>query len=112
MLPFHREIPPLLDAGIRVLIYNGDANWICNWYSGKAWTLNPEWPGKDPFSDAEDLVWNVAAKQAGEVRSFANFTFLHAFEVGHMAPYDQPENTLDMINHWLANKPFAASSRR
>ncbi|KAI8319171.1 hypothetical protein GQ54DRAFT_299559 [Martensiomyces pterosporus] len=112
VLPFHREIPPLLDAGIRVLIYNGDADWICNWYGGKAWALNLEWPGNDAFNDAEDLVWNVAAKQAGEVRSFANFTLPRVFEAGHMAPYDQPENTLTMINRWLANRLFATSSRR
>ncbi|KAJ1962878.1 hypothetical protein GGI12_002390, partial [Dipsacomyces acuminosporus] len=107
MKPFHREIPPLLEDGIQVLIYAGDADWICNWYGNKAWTLALEWAGKGGFNGAEDLAWNVGSKQAGEVRSFDNFTFLRVFEAGHMTPYDQPENALDMINRWIENKPYA-----
>ncbi|KAI8326155.1 peptidase S10, serine carboxypeptidase [Martensiomyces pterosporus] len=107
MKPYVREVPPLLEAGIRVLIYAGDADFICSWYGNKAWTLDLEWPGKGGFNKAGDAAWNVGPKQAGEARSFENFTFLRVFEAGHMAPYDQPENSLDMINRWLSNKPFS-----
>ncbi|KAI8319170.1 peptidase S10, serine carboxypeptidase [Martensiomyces pterosporus] len=107
MKPFHQEIPPLLADNIRVLIYVGDADFGCNWYGNKAWSLAMEWQGKDAFNQAKDEEWNVGREQAGEVRTFENFTFLRVFRAGHMVPYDQPANSLDMINRWLENKPFA-----
>ncbi|KAI8325500.1 peptidase S10, serine carboxypeptidase, partial [Martensiomyces pterosporus] len=98
MKPFHQEIPPLLADNIRVLIYAGDADFVCNWYGNKAWSLAMEWQGKDAFNQAKDEEWNVGREQAGEVRTFENFTFLRVFRAGHMVPYDQPANSLDMIN--------------
>ncbi|KAJ2797224.1 hypothetical protein H4R20_005259 [Coemansia guatemalensis] len=106
MKPYVSEIPPLLEAGIRVLIYAGDADFICNWYGNKAWSVALEWSGKDKFANAADKEWLVDGKSAGEARTYENFSFVRVFEAGHMVPYDQPVNSLDMINRWLAAKPF------
>ena len=46
-------IPPLLADDIRVLIYAGDADFICNWMGNKAWTLDLAWPGKSAFNASE-----------------------------------------------------------
>ncbi|KAJ1962379.1 hypothetical protein GGI12_002681, partial [Dipsacomyces acuminosporus] len=105
---FHQEIPPLLADNIRVLIYAGDADYVCNWYGNKAWALELEWPGKKGFNSAEDLAWHVDSEHAGDVRSFGSFTFLRIFEAGHFAPSDQPKNTLDMINRWTKSKWLAS----
>ena len=32
-------VPPLLAAGVDVLIYAGDADFVCNWIGNKAWTI-------------------------------------------------------------------------
>ncbi|PWA03217.1 hypothetical protein BB558_000627 [Smittium angustum] len=112
MKPYMREIPRLLESGIRVLVYAGDADWICNWYGNKAWVLDLPWSGKDQINEAPDLTWesyNAASSKnvsSGEHRTFGPFTFLRVFEAGHMVPYDQPEASLDMINRWLNNKSF------
>ncbi|KAJ2804834.1 hypothetical protein H4R20_002352 [Coemansia guatemalensis] len=106
MKPYVHEIPPLLEAGIRVLVYAGDADFACNWYGNKAWTKALEWSGKDMFSAAADKTWLVNGKPAGESRTYKNFSFVRVFEAGHMVPYNQPENALDLINRWLSNKPL------
>ncbi|KAI9297692.1 hypothetical protein K502DRAFT_363093 [Neoconidiobolus thromboides FSU 785] len=100
MYPFVRDIPILLSGGIKVLVYNGDADFICNWIGSKAWTVNLEWPGHDQFSNKKDKTWinEKTGKPAGEVRSHEHFTFLRVFNAGHMVPYDQPENALEMVN--------------
>ena len=39
------NLAPLLDAGLPVLIYNGDQDYICNWYGGTRWTDALVWDG-------------------------------------------------------------------
>ncbi|OZJ02684.1 hypothetical protein BZG36_04056 [Bifiguratus adelaidae] len=104
-----KNFPVLLAEGIRVLIYAGDKDWICNWVGNKAWALALEWPGNQSFNDAEDLPWLswTTAQEAGTVRSVGNFTLLRVYDAGHMVPFDQPENSLDMVSRWLAGLPFA-----
>ncbi|KAJ2012729.1 hypothetical protein IWW57_006239 [Coemansia sp. S610] len=106
MKPFHRMVPPLLEAGIKVLIYAGDADFICNWYGNKAWIMDLEWSGKAKFNQEADKPWFVDGAAGGEARTHGNLTFIRAFGGGHMYPYDQPESALDMVNRWISNKPF------
>ncbi|KAJ1662976.1 hypothetical protein GGF38_003251 [Coemansia sp. RSA 25] len=104
--PFHLEIPPLLAAGVRVLTYAGDADWICNWYGNKAYVQALEWSGQAEFNQMGDLLWSVDGEAAGEVRTFENLTFIRVFGSGHFVPLDRPKSALDMVNRWISNKPF------
>jgi len=103
MKPFHRVVPGILKE-IPVLIYAGDADYICNWLGNKAWTEALEWPGQKGFKNAamEDFKIDGDGKKVGEVKSSGNFTFMRLHAGGHMVPYDQPEASLEMLNRWLA----------
>lgn len=107
MRPYVNELPPLLKDGVRVLIYSGDADFICNWMGNKAWTVELPWHGKDHFKAAEDVDWlSPAGKKVGELRSTEDgqFAFLRVAGAGHMVPYDQPEASLEMLNQWVHNE--------
>jgi len=99
-------IPPLLKAGIRVLIYAGDADFVCNWMGNRAWTLALPWDGKAAFNAADEHTWSVNGKKAGTARTAGGLTFLQVNNAGHMVPMDQPENSLQMIRTFLGDKPF------
>lgn len=101
MKPFHRLVPSLLEQ-IPVLIYAGDADFICNWLGNLAWTEALEWPGQKAYKKAplETLTTDLGGK-SGNVKSSGNFTFVQIHAAGHMVPYDQPLNSLDMFNRWL-----------
>jgi len=101
MHDFQNKIPEMLAGGVRVLIYAGDQDFICNWLGNKAWTLAMDWPSKASFNAASDQSWQVQGKEAGKIRSFNNFTFLQVYQGGHMVPMDQPENALAMINGFI-----------
>ena len=100
MRPYVNHIPGLLDQdGINILIYAGDADFICNWFGNKAWTLELEWSGKDAWREAEDVKWG----EVGELRksSGGEFAFLRVYEAGHMVPEDQPARSLQFFNGWI-----------
>ena len=108
MQPFHRLVPGLLEK-IPVLIYAGDADFICNWLGNKAWSEALEWPGHKKFAAAKmkDLKMEGAkGKKIGEVKSEGNFTFMRIHAGGHMVPLDQPEASLEFFNRWLAKEWF------
>ena len=87
-----------------MLNYAGDADYICNWYGNKAWTLAMPWAGHDGFAAAGDHQWMSLEEHAGDVRSFGGFVFLRVFEAGHMVPHDQPAHSLEMLRQWLAGE--------
>jgi len=117
MKDYQQRIIPMLEDNIRVLIYAGDCDFICNWMGNKAWTLNLHWSGKENFNAAEDKEWKFtdsagAERKSGIVRTAAasqgsgSLTFLQVFEAGHMVPLDQPEVSLVMLNTFLRGEQF------
>jgi len=108
MQHFQIVFPEMLAAGIRVLIYAGDEDFICNYMGNKAWTLAMDWPNKDAFNAAGDHSWMISGKStpAGLARTANNFTFLQVHDAGHMVPMDQPDAALQMLETFLNNKPF------
>ncbi|OAD71105.1 hypothetical protein PHYBLDRAFT_114461, partial [Phycomyces blakesleeanus NRRL 1555(-)] len=104
MKPYHASVPRLLDEGIRVLLYAGDADYICNWIGYKDWAKSIAWSQQNEFNRAFDIPWisKSTGRIAGEIRQTRNgrLTFLKMYKAGHMVPYDQPEHSLDMIHAW------------
>lgn len=103
MKPYHRLVPDIL-AQIPVLIYAGNADFICNVLGNRAWTNVLEWPGKNDFNKAEEKDLKLDGKKTGLVKSSGNFTFMEIFGAGHMVPMDQPEASLDFYNRWLGGE--------
>jgi cathepsin A (carboxypeptidase C) len=105
---FNYTIPPMLEAGIRVMIYAGDMDFICNWVGNKAWVTALNWPGKAAFNAAPDVEFSVAGRAAGEERTYGNFSFVRIYDAGHMVPMDQPAASLHMIGALLHNRRLTA----
>jgi cathepsin A (carboxypeptidase C) len=107
MQPYHHVVPGVLEK-IPVLIYAGDADFICNWLGNQAWTDALEWPGQKKFQDAklESLKIDQSSKEYGKVKTSGNFTFMQIYGAGHMVPMDQPESSIDFFNRWLGGEWF------
>ncbi|KAK7047203.1 hypothetical protein VNI00_006869 [Paramarasmius palmivorus] len=104
---FHEStayVGALLERGVRVLVYVGTYDWICNWVGNERWTLELEWSGKREFVKQELRDWDVDGKRAGRTRSWQNFTFATVDAAGHLVPYDKPKESLELVNRWLAGK--------
>ena len=102
MKDYDSLIPELLEDGIRVLIYAGDQDFICNWIGNKKWVMNLEWSGKEKFNAQTDQLYKDARYEAiGYMREFGPLSFLQVFQAGHMVPMDQPEKSLFMFEDFI-----------
>lgn len=106
-------VAELLDTtSVRVLVYAGDADLVCNWLGCQAWTLELDWRHKQAYKAAPEHAFLVdtpeddGMRKAGSVRSFDRLAFLRVFESGHMVPNDQPAAALAMLNRFLQNEPL------
>lgn len=103
MQRYDTKIPDMLASGIRVLIYAGDCDFICNWLGNKHWTLKLDWPHNAEFNKAEDKAYMVNNKEAGKFRTANGFSFMQVYQAGHMVPMDQPEVAVQMLNEFITN---------
>lgn len=116
MKNFQGTIAPMVEGGVRVLIYAGDTDFICNWMGNKAWTMSIPWSGRADYHATGDHDWYYDAektKLGGYARSAkaentngGSLSFLQVLEAGHMVPMDQPEAALSMLNAFTSNTPF------
>ncbi|CAB9496976.1 Carboxypeptidase Y homolog A [Seminavis robusta] len=107
MKDFSPFVLDLLDkAGVPVLIYAGDVDFICNYLGNQAWSVGLPWSGAEGFQKATPTEW----KGAGLARvnpDDKKFTFLQVYDAGHMVPSDQPKVALDMIKTFVNGDAFA-----
>jgi len=90
----------------RVLIYNGNYDFIVDFYGTSATLDTMPWPGQTGFVGATNTTWNVNGQVAGSSRTYQGLTYLVVNNAGHMVPHDQPVNALDLINRFIKNQPF------
>ncbi|TPX37601.1 hypothetical protein SmJEL517_g00492 [Synchytrium microbalum] len=99
--PFVKEIQELLLNDISVLIYVGDADWICNAPSQVLW-MRRAFVG---FLDAKEIPWksSITGRDAGFYKLVPKLklAYVNIYESGHFVPTDQPEHGVEMLNEWL-----------
>ncbi|KAL4157907.1 hypothetical protein PRNP1_003689 [Phytophthora ramorum] len=102
------KVSELLEAGLRVLFYAGDADLLCNIYAIEATVERLIWSGTAGFNAAQERSYSTTSGigGAGSVRSHSHLTYVKVHNAGHMAPGDQPEVALDMISKFIRNKPL------
>ena len=91
------------EGKLRILIYNGDADYILSHMGNAAW-INQ---GLALNKTQEWTAWRGSDGQvAGYFETYATggvpFTFLTVKGAGHMVPKDRPRHALDMLGRFLA----------
>ncbi|KAI8060710.1 carboxypeptidase S1 [Gongronella butleri] len=96
----------LLDNNVPVLLYSGDADFICNWYGNYAWAELLSFSGQDAYRADGMSSWHVNGVEKGQVKTGGGLTFLRIYGAGHEVPFYQPEASLKMFNDFIMNKPL------
>jgi len=106
------QIAELLGEKVKVLIYAGEYDFICNWMGNWNWVQNMAWSRNSSFAKAENKTWSPFGRVAGYSVSAGGLTFLKLKDAGHLSPMDQPENTLEMVRQYtLSPHGFEAAAR-
>lgn len=104
MQTYATNVANILNDGIRVLIYAGQADYICNWFGNREWINLLEWDGKIGFNKAGQHDWIVNGNSAGTIQSYQNLNFVSIKDAGHMVPMDQPDIAQYLLNTFVEDK--------
>ncbi|PIN05990.1 Serine carboxypeptidases (lysosomal cathepsin A) [Handroanthus impetiginosus] len=94
-------IPALLEDGIKLLVYAGEYDLICNWLGNSRWVHAMEWRGQKAFVASPEVPFEVDGAKAGLLTSHGPLSFLKVHDAGHMVPMDQPKASLEMLKRWM-----------
>ncbi|KAI0133877.1 carboxypeptidase S1 [Xylariales sp. AK1849] len=98
----------LLEAGVQVTMYYGDADFNCNWLGGQAVAKVIDAPGYE----AAGFV-NITTSDGivhGQVRQSNLFSFVRIYESGHEVPFYQPLAALEIFERALAQRDIATGT--
>ncbi|KAI8935502.1 hypothetical protein NX059_008072 [Plenodomus lindquistii] len=95
----------LLEAGVQVMLYYGDADYNCNWLGGQvvASMINATGYSTAGFT-------NITTSDAivhGQVKQSGLFSFLRIYESGHEVPFYQPLASLEIFERALKRVDIA-----
>ncbi|OBA20680.1 alpha/beta-hydrolase, partial [Metschnikowia bicuspidata var. bicuspidata NRRL YB-4993] len=88
----------LLDQ-VRIVLFHGNRDVICNYMGAELMLQNLEWDGHRGFSEhVPTYDWRHDGAAAGYLRSEGNLTYVNVFNASHMVPYDKPEVSRAMVD--------------
>ena len=94
---FDAVIPEMLSAGVRVMIYAGNKDIICNVLGNQRWVDAMEWEKADDWAKAEDRDWVVDGAKAGVVKEVGPLSFVTVYDAGHMVREALGENVANLF---------------
>lgn len=101
---YRRELQNILNRGLKVMIYNGQNDFIVNtpgvlnYLNALSWTYSKQWKAKDKTTwkefGNENLGWS---------KSYRNLIFVLVRDAGHLLPSDQPRAAWLMLSKYFLN---------
>lgn len=102
--PRQYYVNALLERGVRVLIYVGEYDWICNYHGNYALVQELAWTGQADFVAQQLGTWSLPGskdKVAGKVQGHGPLQFVTIAGGGHLVPMDKPAESLHMFERWI-----------
>ncbi|TVY55754.1 Carboxypeptidase S1-like protein [Lachnellula cervina] len=98
------DLEDLLNQNVRVALFYGDADYICNWFGGEAVSMQVNYTHSADFRAAPYSPFMVDNVEYGKVRQHGNFSFTRVYASGHEIPYYQPKASLEFFRRVLGKK--------
>lgn len=80
---FLDELSAVVRAGIKVLIWTGDADYVSNWFGTSEVAHKIDWPGRDAFAAKDLEPYTVGGQEKASFKTQDNLTYMLVFGAGH-----------------------------
>ena len=122
--PLLATLSSVIQSGIQVAIYAGDADFICNYMGGFDVVNNVTYAEQDAFRSKQLASYTVKGQKKGLYKTAGNLSWLQVFAAGHevcwtelyreihadslvQVPYYQPATALQLFTQTIAKKPLS-----
>jgi len=95
------SILPRVLSKIPALLFVGDQDLICNYIGIENMIKALVWNGETGLGTVQTQSWNVNSLPAGTWVTSRNLTYAKIFNASHMAPFDVPHVTHDMMLRFM-----------
>mmetsp|Transcript_19539 Transcript_19539/g.19595 ORF Transcript_19539/g.19595 Transcript_19539/m.19595 type:complete len:229 (-) Transcript_19539:34-720(-) len=103
MTSFINLMPYIID-NIKVVIYSGQDDLICNTIGQELMISKINWPYIKEFMGSIKRVWKVNGEVAGYAQSYKNLAAISIMKSGHMVGHDQPLHLRDLVIRFVNNQ--------
>lgn len=103
------ELSSVVQSGIQVVVWAGDADWICNWVGNYNAAQNVAFNGQNAFRAASLAPYNVNGVESGTFKTQDNFSFLRVYKAGHEVPYYQPALALQVFKQTMSGQALSST---
>ncbi|KAF7377420.1 hypothetical protein MSAN_00163600 [Mycena sanguinolenta] len=100
------QLGNVVDTGIRVLVWAGDADIICNWIGNQQAVLAMDWSGAAQLKATPLTNITLNGTPIAAVQNVNNFSFARVFGAGHEVPAFQPAAALAIFEQIIAGEPL------
>lgn len=88
---------------IKVLIYNGQNDVVCNTAGVLQYLNSLNWEGIGHWKNTKKIMWTRHGDVEGWAKVSGNLWFVQVNGAGHMVPSDKPDAAFSMLGHFLHN---------
>jgi carboxypeptidase C (cathepsin A) len=87
---------------IRVLIYNGQDDFVVNTAGVLQYLNSLGWEGISAWKRAKKQKWTIYGEIRGWAKTSGNLWFVLVNKAGHLVPSDQPWSAANMLGHFIS----------
>ncbi|RMD39862.1 hypothetical protein DV735_g5254, partial [Chaetothyriales sp. CBS 134920] len=104
--PSRTLLPGLLESGLRILLFSGAKDYICNHLGTEDLISNLQWSDGTGFELSPGVIaprheWLFEGEPAGYYQEARNLTYLLIHNSSHMVPFDYPRRSRDMLDRFI-----------
>ncbi|KAJ7644874.1 alpha/beta-hydrolase [Roridomyces roridus] len=98
------QLSDLVERGLKVLVWAGDADIICNWLGNQAAVLAMTWHGQAELQSTPLTNITVNGEAVAAVVNVDNFSFARVFGAGHEVAAFVPEAAFEIFKQVVAGE--------
>lgn len=98
---FMDQLSTVIQAGVRVVIWTGDADYVSNWFGTTKVADTIEWAKQETFANQPMVPYTLNGEQKGTYKSLDNLISMRIFGAGHNTAFYQPELSLQIFKQTI-----------